>query len=67
MDEGLGPILPMDLDEGLHGVALAFDPGLPAVELAGALGPLQVDLVAGDDGRAGGTRLRRRRRRESRA
>ena len=40
----------MDLDEGLHGVAFAFDPGLPAVELAGTFGALQVDLVARDDG-----------------
>jgi len=50
MLEGLAPILAVDLDIGLHGVALAFNPGLPAVELAGTFGALQVDLVAGNNG-----------------
>jgi hypothetical protein len=39
----------MDLDEGLHGFAFSFNPGLPAIELACAFGALQVDLITSDD------------------
>ena len=38
----------MDLDDGLHVVACALDARGPAVELARALGALQVSLVADD-------------------
>lgn len=40
----------MDCDDGFHVVAGAFDARGPAVETAGALGALQVDLVADDHG-----------------
>ncbi|OPY85096.1 MAG: hypothetical protein A4E65_00186 [Syntrophorhabdus sp. PtaU1.Bin153] len=40
------PVLTVDLDEGLHVLALAFDPGSPTVQLTGALGAIEVSLVA---------------------
>jgi len=52
VDEGSGPVLSMNLDEGLHVLALAFDPSSPTVQLTGALSPVEVDLVADDDGHA---------------
>ena len=39
----------MDLDEGLHVLALAFDPSPPAVQLTGTLGTVEVGLVADND------------------
>jgi len=46
------PILAMNLNESLHVLALAFDPGSPTVELAGALGAVEIDLIADDDAHA---------------
>jgi hypothetical protein len=40
----------VDLDEGLHVLALTVNPGSPAVKLTGALGAVEVDLIADDDG-----------------
>ena len=52
VDKGRVPVFAVDLDESLHVLALAFDPGPPSVELAGALGAVEIDLVADDDGHA---------------
>jgi hypothetical protein len=50
VDKEQVPFFPVNVDEGFHVLALAFDLCPPTIELAGALGAVEVDLVADDDG-----------------